>query len=386
MLEYDSIQDFSYNPFTCKCTPISVGYDGANCEVRTIPNSSPYFVKMYHAPIENSPSYTDIYIGATQLTEIAATQCPANNQYRVNYVEKGRGIAEFHPNQKGCEACLCYCHVGTMLSKDALDVRLNVYCGVNCALCAYASACCAIYACASNSRALYAQANYYAICAKTNCNYGIYTCAGLCYGFYSRANCDYGIQTLAVRDIGIHATANRCVGIYASAGCNFGLQAMATCCYGICSCANCFGIWSSANDNLGVVGVSANFYGVCGCSACYGVCGVGTTARPVSGNGAYHDSVSNRNLKVNKESVCILDCYKANPDFKVQKWQYSDTNQKGFDYFISPYAEDIRNVFGLTYEDSGIYQLDGIALGASVELYHRLIQVENRLQKLERCA
>ena len=348
MLEYDSIQDFSYNPFTCVCTPISVGYDGADCEVRTIPNSSPYFIKMYHAPIENSPSYTDIYIGATQLTEIAATQCPTNNQYRVNYVEKGRGIAEFHPNQKGCEACLCYCHVGTMLSKDALDVRLNVYCGVNCALCAYASACYAIYACA---------ACYYGVYGRASIHYGVYGKADHNYGVYGKADCNYGV----------HGCAN----------CSYGVQGQANLCYGVCGYAACY---------YGVYGRASIHYGVYGCAPTYGVCGVGSTAHPVSGNGAYYNSTSNRNLKVNKESVCILDCYKANPDFKVQRWQYSDTNQKGFDYFISPYAEDIRDVFGLTYEDSGIYQLDGIALGASVELYHRLVQVENRLQKLERCA
>ena len=86
---------------------------------------------------------------------------------------------------------------------------------------------------------------------------------------------------------------------------------------------------------------------------------------------------------MNKQNICILDCFKQYPDFQVQKWQYADFNQRGYDYFIGPYAEDLRNVFGLTFDDNGYYSVDGIALGASVEIYHRLVQAEEKIKILE---
>jgi hypothetical protein len=103
---------------------------------------------------------------------------------------------------------------------------------------------------------------------------------------------------------------------------------------------------------------------------------------PVKGNGPY-DQTSSMVIKTNKQDVSILDCFARHPKFKIQKWQFADINQKGFDYFIGPYAEDIKCVFNLTFEDDHMYTVDGIALGASIELYHRLVKLEEKVKILE---
>ena len=86
---------------------------------------------------------------------------------------------------------------------------------------------------------------------------------------------------------------------------------------------------------------------------------------------------------MNKESISILDCFNAHPDFKVDKWMYSDSNQKGFDSFIGPYAEDMHCVFNLSHDDSGVYQMGGLALGATIELYKCVQKLEDKIKKLE---
>jgi len=441
MLVYAELTNSTYNPFTNTITCCPVGYAGCACEVQDVAAAPPYFIRTYHAPVQGVPSTFDIYIGATQLTEVVASQCPANNQYRVNYQEKGRGIIEFHANQAGCSACLCYYHEGSLISKETLNVRCNVFCATCCALCAYSTCHCGIYSCASCDIGVYGAAKCCGLYGNVSNNFGVYgnACSGcyglygiaICYGGWGFATCDCGLVGIACCNGGVigQAGANcggsflaNCIGVYSRAlanyavcacACNYGIASAVDCsyagyfvaannvgvygaalcyagcfvsnsCYGILASAVCFGGNLTASTCFGAYAQATTAYGLYACSATYGAFGYASTNYPVGGNGAYYNCVSSNHLKFNKESICILDCFKQYPEFRAKKWMYSDLNQKGFDCFISPMADEIKQVFNLTYESGGYYTLDGIALGASIELYHRLVNLEKEVELLKK--
>jgi hypothetical protein len=94
-------------------------------------------------------------------------------------------------------------------------------------------------------------------------------------------------------------------------------------------------------------------------------------------NGAYYNSVSSKMLKY-KEPICISECLKSRP-LMVYKYIWEDSNQKGWDEFVSPMAEDLAYTFNLTKEKDGMYTTDGIALGLGIELLKRIETIENKL-------
>ncbi|HUT63053.1 MAG TPA: hypothetical protein VMZ04_03755 [Anaerolineae bacterium] len=158
-------------------------------------------------------------------------------------------------------------------------------------------------------------------------------------------------------------TSTVCYGGYFEASCQFGVCGHATCRYG--------GTFSTGGC-----------FGVCGVAQlCYGVCGIANCLYPVSGNGAYHDSTSSYYMKY-KEPVCITECLKKNP-LRVYEYIWEDSNQKGFDKFISPLAEDYQRTFRLTRDNNGFYEMGGTALGLGIELLDRIEQIEDRLNKME---
>ena len=60
VLNYDDIVDARYNPYTDVWTAFTIGTSGNPAEVRTVPASSPYWIKTFEIPEENqynSPRY-----------------------------------------------------------------------------------------------------------------------------------------------------------------------------------------------------------------------------------------------------------------------------------------------------------------------------------------
>lgn len=125
-LNYDDIEDFRYNPFSGEFTPKLIGYGGNPAEVRQIPSSSPYWIKLYESPLEDTPSKTRIIRNDTSitLTEVSKTTIPSTNQYRVNYDELGNGIVDFHPSLSGVEVSISYYGLGHLFQKISLDTRV----------------------------------------------------------------------------------------------------------------------------------------------------------------------------------------------------------------------------------------------------------------------
>jgi hypothetical protein len=124
-LQYDDIEDLRYNPFTNTYTPNTIGTGGVPAEVRTVPNSAPYIIKLYEAPQQNAPSTTQISIGATILTEVSSSVVPGDGRYRVIYYDElGMGQVEFNSAQAGQEVTIHYYGLGHLIQKISLDTRV----------------------------------------------------------------------------------------------------------------------------------------------------------------------------------------------------------------------------------------------------------------------
>jgi len=162
----------------------------------------------------------------------------------------------------------------------------------------------------------------------------VYSCASLPIYAYTTQNT--AIRASAVGNIGLYATTDANIAVNACAAVSYGVCARAMCCFGVFGYA---------------------------CS-CYGVCGQAYFAYPVGGNGAYYNA-STRALKTSFESVEVLTALRC---LCIQKWTWNDANMRGFDEFIGPVAEDVQAAFRLTFNNDGVYQLDGIALKAAQEL------------------
>lgn len=208
------------------------------------------------------------------------------------------------------------------------------------------------------------------LCIATNgCRIiGCATCCAIVGNALSGGVC--GVVAMA-STYGLWAGAGN-IGIYAEAGTNYAIKACAYSCYGVFATASCC---------YGIVGCVVACYGVLGCAALSGVYGVATTAYPVAGNGAYYNA-STRTLKQNFEDVCVLTGLRS---LCIQKWTWADINQRGFDEFIAPPAEDVASAFGLTFKDDGYYTLDGIALKAAQEIDENVQVIDQNVQLHDTC-
>lgn len=142
----------------------------------------------------------------------------------------------------------------------------------------------------------------------------------------------------------------------------------------------CIGIYGWACCNAGVLGCAANC-GVVGCAGSFAVYGYATSGYAVAGNSSYYNS-STRSLKQNFEDIRVLSGLRT---ICIQKWAWADINQRGFDEFVAPTAEDVANAWGLTFKDDGYYTLDGIALKAAQEIDENVQVHDQCICSLESC-
>jgi hypothetical protein len=128
IFSYDNIIDLRYNPFTGVYTPKKIGYGIIPPEVRTVPTTAPYQIKLYEHPQENVPSTTNIEtVGGTPLREVSFNQSPASGEYRVCYDELGNGIVEFNSAQKGVQMNISYYGLGSILQKTSFRLVQEAY-------------------------------------------------------------------------------------------------------------------------------------------------------------------------------------------------------------------------------------------------------------------
>jgi hypothetical protein len=135
-LQYDDIVDIRWDPFANggigDWQPFgigqpSVGFGSRSAEIRQIPASAPYRIKLYELPQLNLPSTTDITleIGGTQLQEVSVSDSPGNLEYRVVYPDAlGAGEAEFNLGQAGQNVIIRYYGLGHIIQKISLDTRV----------------------------------------------------------------------------------------------------------------------------------------------------------------------------------------------------------------------------------------------------------------------
>jgi hypothetical protein len=122
--DFSQIVDSRYNPFTDTYTPYKYGYDGNPFEVRTIPSTPPYIIKLYESPQLNIPSTTVVYDGPDPLTEVSFLQAPGNGEFRVQYDAKGNGSIEFNSAQSGLGVSIAYYGLGTLMQKDTMQLKI----------------------------------------------------------------------------------------------------------------------------------------------------------------------------------------------------------------------------------------------------------------------
>lgn len=129
-LDYDDIVDARWDSFAGggvgAYVPKTIGTGGNPVEVRTVPNSAPYTIKLFESPQQNTVSTTDIIetISTDQLNEVSKTTTPGDGEYRVNYDPLGNAEIEFNVAQGNVQMDISYYGLGTVFQKDALDSRV----------------------------------------------------------------------------------------------------------------------------------------------------------------------------------------------------------------------------------------------------------------------
>jgi hypothetical protein len=369
-MAFDVYYDWSVDPFNSdavtKLHVCSSSQSGCFCDLiapasPTFPNAcggspSRYFLYTHWILEFSCPQTICDETSAVELTRVSGA--PGTNEYRIPTTDSNqRNVIEFDSGQAGHTISFDMYVDGSMLPGSEQTCL--------CATCLQISkvGCDGICASVSSCKAICGAATCYGIWGIAACFHGVLGCAACGFGVSGYSNC-----------VGVFGCVNFDCAVLGCAPDDKGVVGIAGDCYGVCGCA---GI------DVGICGQAACCYGVFGCADCYAVCGEAITGFPVSGNAAYHNSTSSRSLKTNNETICIIGCYRSCPDFKVEKWQYNDYNQRGYDYFIGPYADDLKDVFELTVDDSGIYSPAGIALGATIELTHELDELKKRVKKLE---
>jgi hypothetical protein len=122
------------------------------------------------------------------------------------------------------------------------------------------------------------------------------------------------------------------------------------------------GFFSANTDS--VYGCAVCYRGVFGESCYYGVYGRATCCCAVVGNTAY-GVVSSRHVKTSLRPACVLCDLRRLP---IYRYLYHDRNMRGHTEHIGPTAEDFQAVFRLSFDNSTLPQLDGVALAAAKEL------------------
>jgi hypothetical protein len=124
---FTDLENYRYNSFTNTITPKQIGYGANPAESRTIPSTTPYRILLHEAPQQNTPSTTEITDTTTStiLEEVSKTTTPGNNQYRINYDERGLGQVEFNENQKGHSISIKYFGEGSINKVENLQATLE---------------------------------------------------------------------------------------------------------------------------------------------------------------------------------------------------------------------------------------------------------------------
>jgi len=195
--------------------------------------------------------------------------------------------------------------------------------------------------------------------------------SGICVNAYT-----HGVRAFSCDSVALFGSSINCLGVY---GCvDSGAQ------YAILGCADhnaqaaVYARAATTSTACGLLGVSTNRYGVYGCSVnCFAV--VGNTN---------YCNISSKYLK-HIQDVCVSECIKNKP-LKVYKYYMEDANNSGFNESIGPLAEDFNDTFNLNdtsdgdgYE--GLWTVDGVALGLSIENNKDIDQLKQAVVKLYEC-
>lgn len=126
ILTYDDLINYTVDPFDGSTNYVVIGTDRPS-ERRTIPASPPYRIRLFHAPVEDSPSltYIETVSGGTPLVEVSATTVPAAGQYRVNYEEPNIGWIDFNAAQAGVQVDISYSAKYTIINTQTFAFRLS---------------------------------------------------------------------------------------------------------------------------------------------------------------------------------------------------------------------------------------------------------------------
>lgn len=118
--DFERVHDYLYDPFNDVESFINIGYSGEEPEYRRVPGSSPYVLKMFGIPLQESPTTVEVWLvsGPTQLTEVSESVTPGVNEYRVNYTF---GYIEFNSAQTDADIYINYKSRGSVNMRSLLD-------------------------------------------------------------------------------------------------------------------------------------------------------------------------------------------------------------------------------------------------------------------------
>lgn len=119
--DFESVEDYRYDPFTDTENPKNIGLLGEPPEYRRIPSNSPYWLKLFFIPVDDNPSTLEVWkIGSpdVELTQVAETVTPAIGEFRCNYEY---GLLDFNANEAGIDIYINYKGRGSSNMRLLLD-------------------------------------------------------------------------------------------------------------------------------------------------------------------------------------------------------------------------------------------------------------------------
>lgn len=124
-INYDDIEDIRYNALTKTYDPEE--YTGVNAEIRTVPASAPYVIKLFESPLQELSGITVTKVSGglpLQELDIDTVSVVGAGQYAVQYAELANGHVYFNAAEASVQMKIEYKGLGSQFQKISLDSRV----------------------------------------------------------------------------------------------------------------------------------------------------------------------------------------------------------------------------------------------------------------------
>ena len=117
----DDVVNFRFDPFTESYSPNDISN-----EEHTIPNNSPYYIRLKEVPKEDSPSSVTVYdvTAGSNMTEVTGN--PGDNEFRVDYKYQ-TGYIQFNSADAGHTVRVSYKGIGSRIIAELWNDRFDLF-------------------------------------------------------------------------------------------------------------------------------------------------------------------------------------------------------------------------------------------------------------------